>query len=1190
MRATDSEQTTLKHLLKEDEQHWVLVPAKNGLPEYYEYTRPVEKNSLNDREYRIIRLANHLEATIVSDKHADRSAACMDVSTGYFHDPDDMPGTAHFCEHLMFMGSKRYEQENGYQQYLDLNSGDGNAWTAGSYTAFYFTVASDALEGALDHFSAFFYCPLFHKDSALHEVRVVNDEYSNALQKDAWRLQYLEKCLAHPGHPLRKFNHGSRATILGKRFTDIERSLDGELDRARKRALSVTKDEHGSRGRTASKSSVNSARSSKKVPKKSLTEDNHHNDASRSGSSTRRSHASVQTNSEARHTGGSRAPSRTPSRTPSQNSQSDRKAEKDAVATISVLSDALERAAYAAVLEARKKLIKWWEREYCASRMSLSVVGKESLDKLTHMVLKRFNQIENKGQDPAPFKSLERPYGKHELGKIIYAKTIIETYDITIAFPIHWQDPLWRESPTYFIAYLLGHEGPGSLHSYLKNKGWLQGLSAVCYDPDRGMKNHREVILTCFKFINLIRKSKFPEWMYKELKAIQELSFRFKDKDPALPHAVSIATESMKLPIPRAHLLNGPVLFWEWNEKIVRDTLKELDIENCYIIVAANEHNNIHEETWHKEQWCGAEYVKKQLESRFISEARKDNDIPGLTLPEPNPFLPENFDVHRVHVSEPKKRPALLERTSLVELWHKKDDQFWVPKAIVKISAQTPIAGLTSRASVLTRMFVNLVEDALNEYSFYAKMADVGYSLDETSSGFTLTVGGYNDKLHILAEAVLNKIRHLEIRKDRFRVMLERNLLSLKNMKFESPDTLSMRYLTYLRDDRIFSIEDREEALKSITIEELSKHAKALLSHLRFKVLVTGNLRREDALNIASLAKKTLLSKPLPEAELPKMRTRLLPKGCNYIWEMPLTNDKETSSSVSYYCHVGNLSDPHTRVTCFLLAHILDEPVFDILRTKEHLGYAVGSLAVLGTESIGWCLVIQSEMDLSYLESRIEAFLRYMRKIIRDISNETLEGHKTALEKGWMEKIKTVPQETKMFWTFIQSGYYDFQQNEKDTKLLQNISPAEVRKMFKENFDPSSETRSKLSIHVRSHVRPRVHENPASPSVSRHAAQELLIVLKEENVSVDEIAFNTICKVEPPVSEIQEFLKEKCLNEMIKGNNERVQELFRKLDLLVEKYPVKPALEVEHIQDGDKFRHGLALSGTAKPVEKLETE
>ncbi|EJC99127.1 uncharacterized protein FOMMEDRAFT_160691 [Fomitiporia mediterranea MF3/22] len=1154
--------------LEEDEQNWVLVPARNGLPEYYEYTQPVEKGSLDDREYRIIRLKNRLEATIVSDKHADKSGACMDVSTGYFHDPEGMPGTAHYCEHLMFLGSEKHEQENGYKEFLSLHSGSSNAYTGGSDTVFFFDVASDALDGALELFSEFFHCPLFHEDSALREVEAVDSEYTKDMQDDTWRLEYLDRSLARSGHPLRKFNHGTKATLIGKYLVSETSHSQHKSDNDKR--------DHRSSGRNPRSESHDHSRAS-------------------STSSIRSSSASTRTHSETRHKDASTVSSRIPSRSSSQNNREGE--EKEA-------KKAKEEIEKRAAKKARQKLIKWWEKEYCAGRMSLAVVGRESLDDLTRMVVEYFSPINNTGRDPAPFKSLVQPYGKEELGKIVYVKTIKERYEISISFPLPWQDPFWRESPTHFISHLLGHEGPGSLHAYLKKKGWISGLIAGPMDPDRGIsvlrikilltkdgfKNQQKVILTCFKFINLLRKSRFPEWMSKELRKIQELSFRFKEKGFALPHAEGIATGPMKLPVPRALLLNGPVLLWDWNEELVSNILKGLDIENCYIVVAAKSHDNLSGTTWHKEQWCKAEYAMRRFESRFISEARRDNDIPELTLPERNPFIPENFDVDKVHVTEPRKRPALIERTPLMEVWHKKDDQFWVPKASVRIAVRTPAAATSPRASALTSLFVQLVEDELNEYSYFALVTGLGYSLNDTVRGFVISLGGYNDKLHILATAVLDKIKGLEIRKDRLQVMVEQEKRALENRRLGRPYGLAQYHLDYLMDDYVYKTKEELEAIEDITVEELSTHAKLLLSRVKLVILVTGNLERKDAISIATEVKETLGAKPVPEGELTKIRMRLLPKGCNYIWELPVHNKDEENSSVSYYCHVGNSSDPRTRVACHLLAQILDEPSFDVLRTKEQLGYAVFSYALEDVEMIGWYALIQSESDTRYLESRIEAFLRHMRKILKDMSDEKFDKHKQSLEKEWTEKLKVLPQETGRFWESIQDGYYDFRQNEKDAKLLHDISLPEVRAMFKECLDPSSKTRSKLSVHMRSQKPPKPPKVPAKPNVSIHAAQEFMGLLKKEGITVDEKQYKSECEDEFTLPEMQEYLKETCLSELLKNNDTKVQELIGRLKALVEKHPVKPALEVKHITDGAKFRQGLQLSDVAKPVKKFEVE
>jgi hypothetical protein len=71
----------------------------------------VEKSPADDKEYRALTLANGLRVLLASDPKADTAAAALNVRVGHFSDPDDVPGLAHFCEHMLFLGTKKFPQE-----------------------------------------------------------------------------------------------------------------------------------------------------------------------------------------------------------------------------------------------------------------------------------------------------------------------------------------------------------------------------------------------------------------------------------------------------------------------------------------------------------------------------------------------------------------------------------------------------------------------------------------------------------------------------------------------------------------------------------------------------------------------------------------------------------------------------------------------------------------------------------------------------------------------------------------------------------------------------------------------------------------------------------------------------------------------------------------------------------------------
>ena len=49
-----------------------------------------------------------------SDVDAEKSAASIDVHVGHTSDPDEVPGIAHFCEHMLFLGTEKYPVEGVY--------------------------------------------------------------------------------------------------------------------------------------------------------------------------------------------------------------------------------------------------------------------------------------------------------------------------------------------------------------------------------------------------------------------------------------------------------------------------------------------------------------------------------------------------------------------------------------------------------------------------------------------------------------------------------------------------------------------------------------------------------------------------------------------------------------------------------------------------------------------------------------------------------------------------------------------------------------------------------------------------------------------------------------------------------------------------------------------------------------------
>jgi len=184
-------------------------------------TALIIKSANDDRGYRPLTLANGLRALVVSDSGTDKGAAALVVLRGSYDDPEKRQGLAHFLEHMLFIGTEKYPEVDGYQSFLATHGGSSNAYTAGEHTNYFFDVAADQLDAALDRFAQFFISPLLDSAYVEREKNAVHSEYQLQLKDDGWRGFAVQKKSMNPKHPGSKFNIGNLKTLGGNVGDDL---------------------------------------------------------------------------------------------------------------------------------------------------------------------------------------------------------------------------------------------------------------------------------------------------------------------------------------------------------------------------------------------------------------------------------------------------------------------------------------------------------------------------------------------------------------------------------------------------------------------------------------------------------------------------------------------------------------------------------------------------------------------------------------------------------------------------------------------------------------------------------------------------------------------------------------------------------------------------------------------------------
>lgn len=203
---------TLYTILRNFMLVWLLILSVSGRALAVE----ISKSPNDDRNYATLRMANGLRVMLISDPNTDKSAAALDVSVGSGSDPQRWPGLAHFLEHMLFLGTKKFPQTGEYQAFISRYGGSDNAYTSDANTNYFFDINPDYLRPVLERFSQFFIAPLFTEKFVEREKNAINSEFQSRRQSAGRRRMSAVRQVMNPAHPWSKFSVGNLETLADK--------------------------------------------------------------------------------------------------------------------------------------------------------------------------------------------------------------------------------------------------------------------------------------------------------------------------------------------------------------------------------------------------------------------------------------------------------------------------------------------------------------------------------------------------------------------------------------------------------------------------------------------------------------------------------------------------------------------------------------------------------------------------------------------------------------------------------------------------------------------------------------------------------------------------------------------------------------------------------------------------------------
>ncbi|KAF9978161.1 Insulinase (Peptidase M16) [Actinomortierella ambigua] len=738
-------------------------------------------------------------------------------------------------------------------------------------------------------------------------------------------------------------------------------------------------------------------------------------------------------------------------------------------------------------IDVRDELIKFHSKYYSANIMKLVILGREPLDQLASWAVEKFSPIRNLGIKPPAYPN--PPWTEKELLNIAYVKPVKDVRSLQIQFPFPDQYPHYKVHPARYLTHAIGHESEGSILSLLKKRGWANGLSAgtlqggigfeffkISVDlTQEGLAHYEDVTCTIFQYIDLLRQEGVRPYIWNELSQLADVSFRFKEKSQAAGYVSRLAGIMQRGYAPE-WVLSGSYLIRESDPKLVMDCLGYLRKDNWRAALVAQDPSMVPGgEFTLREHYYGTEYHVEPVGESLKQRLAKLTLAPELHLPEPNAFIPTNFEVGKVPIVKPLASPILIKHSPLMRIWHKKDDTFWVPKATLIFQLRTPLAYSTPGNNVKTHLYVDLLRDALSEYSYDAEMAGLAYNLETNVDGMVLSIDGYNDKAHVLLAKVVEKMKTLEIKPERFHLLQEQLERTYKNFQLEAPYQHAMYYMSYLTQERLWTHAEKLAELQEMNAQDIQDFYPELLSRLHIEALIHGNMLTQDALQAAAIVEDVLSPKALLPAQLVPLRAHLLPQHCKAVYSRVVSDPNNVNSGIEYFVQTGDAADKAMRAKVQVLAQIVNEPCFNQLRTKEQLGYLVFSGVRRQSGAIGLRFILQSERDPVHLESRIEAFLEErLKPFLVAMTEQEYNKQVASLIQKKMEKDKNLRVETHRYWTHITSGYFEFDEIQADVEEMRKLTKEDILAFVLDAILPSGKSTRKLSVHLLSQKVPPV--------------------------------------------------------------------------------------------------------------------
>lgn len=683
----------------------------------------------------------------------------------------------------------------------------------------------------------------------------------------------------------------------------------------------------------------------------------------------------------------------------------------------------------------RQRVIDFYQQHYGANVMQLTLVAPQPLEQLERLVAEDFADVPDRGLE-APVIGVEL-VEPDRLPAAAELASLREERGLSFYFPI--PDPVndYPHKSADYIANLLGHEGEGSLLSVLRDAGWANGLSAgvgyrdgqhalfainISLTPE-GAEQVERIQASLFAAIELIASQGIDDWRYSEQARLAEQSFRFQQHGSALQSAMRLAMNLSHYPL--EDVLYAPYRMDGLERQQVADWLALLSPDRMLRLYSGPEVEGEQTTPWFDTRWTAVD-----------PSSGDAKPLPGLALPEPNPYIAEDLALLDGDGTTPTQRIA----TPNADVWHLQDNSFSTPKVEWRLSLQHPDSGQDARQAVMARLLAGWLNDSLNDELYPARLAGQHFNAYAHARGITLSFSGWRDRQAQLIHRVIDQLQSADIEHQSMTRVLDNLQRSWRNAP---RDTLYSQANSMLAETLItpqWSSEALLNASEGVDLDTLEHFRDDFLGRLHLEAMAIGNIDASGAVDIAD----TLINDLSPTAtadEIPELTPLQATSSLGR-----LTPDSERDESLVLRYLQGPDRSVNSQATLMLLGKMMETPFYQQLRTEQQLGYVVNAGYQPLLDAPGISMLVQSpDTPSAIIDERIDDFIAGFSEQLEAIDEDALAPWQTAIRQNLLQRDTSLSGKTNRLWYALAMGDTDFDRRERLAEQIGQVSADELR-------------------------------------------------------------------------------------------------------------------------------------------------